>query len=325
MEKLDFSTSNVVLESADYIVSKAVHVGIHSDVLKEYAETISLQKIDHWMVHAPIDLSFLSPDQMLAFMFVFNSLSFSYWGNPDYFFVHENKTYKTSWGLIVALCAAIKKDRAILDIDFLSTVSNEFMHSILNSNCIFPMFEERCDIIRSNARVVKEKFKGDIGNIIEQANHDAGKMINLLYMHFPSYRDESDYSGRKVFFMKKAQILIADICRGLSSSMGNFTNIGKLTACADYRLPQLMRHLGILTYSEELGEIVDTMKVIEKNSVYESEIRGSTIKVNEEIRKILEKKFGQEVTAIDVNDFLWISAKTTEKMKPYHLVRTTMY
>jgi len=325
MENLDFSQDNLVLNSAEYISSKASHVHIDFDALEVYSKSISLQKIDHWLTHSPISLNHLSQNELLTFLFVFHSLSFSYWGDPDYFFIYENKTYKTSWGLIVALCIATTQNKNILDIDFLFSISDEYLGSIININCIFPMFKERCEILRSSARVIKEKFGGKINSIIDEAEHDAGKMMNLLYTNFSAFRDEGIYLDRQVFFMKKAQILIGDIDRTFPAPVGKLANIERLTACADYRLPQLMRHLGILKYSPELSAIIDSKKIIDKNSSYELEIRGSTIKVNEEIRKILENKFSQNIRALDVNDFLWISAKETKNMKPYHLVRTTMY
>ena len=252
-------------------------------------------------------------------------MSFSYWGNPDYFFVHNKNKYATSFGLLMALALETKKNKDLLNINFLSNIKDDYLNSVLNTDCIFPMFKERCRILRENSKILKSKFDGKIEKVIKLSSRDTGKILNVLYKNFPNYRDEAKFKGQKVYFMKKAQILIGDIDRAFPAPLGKLKNTDNLTACADYRLPQLMRHFGILKYSEKLTKIIDSKKIIKEKSDYEIEIRGATIKANDEIRKVLEKKYSKKIKPVDVNDFLWISAKKTENMKPYHLVRTEAY
>lgn len=69
--------------------------------------------------------------------------------------------------------------------------------------------------------------------LIEEADHSAGKLVNLLAKHFPCFRDEGRFEGRKVRFLKRAQIFVADLWAAFNGkSYGEFYDIGHLTMFA---------------------------------------------------------------------------------------------
>ena len=66
------------------------------------------------------------------------------------------------------------------------------------------------------------------------------------------------YQGRKVYFYKRAQIFATDLHAAFGSKgWGRFEDLDELTAFADYKLPQVLRHVGILCYAEQLAHKVD--------------------------------------------------------------------
>src|SRR3989338_1135191 len=107
--------SGAVLVSTKFVVDVAKHISINQAKLASYSDALKLAAMHSWLLDAPVDLSSLSQDELLNYIFVFTSLSFSYWGDPDYFFTYQGKTHKTSWGLAVALFAAHKKGLPILE------------------------------------------------------------------------------------------------------------------------------------------------------------------------------------------------------------------
>jgi hypothetical protein len=46
---------------------------------------------------------------------------------------------------------------------------------------------------------------------------------------------------------------------------------------ADYRVPQILRHLGIFEYSQQLSEAIDAEKVMDYSSQIEVELRAATV------------------------------------------------
>jgi hypothetical protein len=231
----------------------------------------------------------------------------------------------TSWGLDVALYAAYENKLPILNLQYLSKISDEELNKIINKDVEIPIFSERCRILRENCEIICRNFDGSLARMIETANHDAAKLLGDIYVTFPAFRDEATYKGKKVYFMKKAQIFIGDISRMLKPPLGNLKNVSSLTAAADYRLPQLLREIMILHYSEELSALVDSEKQILPGSPYEVEIRATTIWAVEYMRRYLFKK-EKVLNAIDINDYLWLDAKQKAAVaRPFHRVRTTMY
>lgn len=69
--------------------------------------------------------------------------------------------------------------------------------------------------------------------LIQEADHSAGKLVNLLAKHFPCFQDQGRFDGRKVRFLKRAQILVADLWAAFNGrGQGEFYDIGHLTMFA---------------------------------------------------------------------------------------------
>lgn len=70
--------------------------------------------------------------------------------------------------------------------------------------------------------------------LIQEADHSAGKLVNLLAKHFPCFQDQGRFEGRKVRFLKRAQIFVADLWAAFNSaSHGEFyDSIGHITMFA---------------------------------------------------------------------------------------------
>ena len=115
--------------------------------------------------------------------------------------------------------------------------------------------------------------------------------MRLIVENFPSFEDSSIYKGRRVYFYKRAQLLISDIFQAFDGhKFGKLRNITELTACADYKLPFVLRRLGIFSYSYYLTDKIDNQIQIDKDSEEEIEIRANTIWVVELIKQKLKKK-----------------------------------
>ena len=72
-----------------------------------------------------------------------------------------------------------------------------------------------------------------IVRLIHKADHSAGKLVNLLAKHFPSFRDEARFDGKRVRFLKRAQIFVADLWAAFNGTgYGEFSDINALTMFA---------------------------------------------------------------------------------------------
>ncbi|EME40723.1 hypothetical protein DOTSEDRAFT_74309 [Dothistroma septosporum NZE10] len=170
-----------------------------------------------------------------------------------------------------------------------------------------------------------------VARLIHRADKSAGKLVNLLAHHFPSFRDEVKFDGRKVRLLKRAQILVADQWAALNGTgLGEFHDIDHLTMFADYRVPQVLHSLRVLTYSPPLGYRIQNLGRIEPGHTWEVQLRGCSIWAVELIkREVLKAHPGVNVNAVLIDFFLYDLAKEREAQGvpsiPHHRTRSINY
>lgn len=317
---------NKILETTKFVVDNSKSVKIDISRLNNFAETFEHGSVRHWLSEAPFNFSHFSDEDKLHFLFIFNSLSFCYWGEPKWTIDFDGNSYDGAWGMIMALGRAITEGYNILDFNFCTNLSAEDFSQILRANVNIPLFTERLKIINNIGKTVTEKYNGRLINLIKEADKDSQKLLDLIITNFPEFKDESSYKGKTIFFHKRAQLLVSDIYQIFNGkNFGDLKNIDLITACADYKLPQILRKLGIFIYSKELSDRIDGKQELKHNSDEEIEIRANTIWAIEYIKQIVTQKH-PKIMSSEINDHLWLA--TQEKFpddKPYHRTRTSAY
>ena len=269
---------NRVLETTKYVVENAESVSINLDKVKELAHQFRPPQIIHWLNIGPTDITHLSDEEKLSFMFIFDTLSFSYWGEPKWTVEYRGKKYDGSWGLVASIARATEEGRPILDSAYRTQLSKEEFADILRGNVSIPLLDERHLFLREAAQILEKKFSGSVVNLVKTGNGSAENFLNTLLENFPLFRDQATYSGKNVFFWKRAQMFVGNTYQLFGGKgLGKFSDIHFLTAAADYKLPQLLREAGILEYQLTLADKVDTSTEIPHGSPEEVEIRASTV------------------------------------------------
>lgn len=317
---------NQILKTTKFVVEQAKLVKINKDKITEFCNHFEESHLSHWIKQGPYDLTQLNNKDKLHFLLVFNSISFSYWGEPKWTVEYNGEKFDGSFGMIAALGNAIENKVPILNMKWLSTITDESLEKITKGDVKIPLLKERVQILREVALIVAQKYNGDFSLFLKEANGDAMKILNNIIITFPSFNDASSYKGKTVYFHKRAQLLISDIYQLFNGrDYGKLRNIDQLTACADYKIPWMLRTLGILSYSESLAKKVDHKIEMLHGSEEEVEIRASTIWANELIKQQLRKNI-PAIDSIHINDHLWLlSQAKLPHDKPYHLTRTTAY
>ncbi|MBI1364138.1 MAG: hypothetical protein GC134_09150 [Proteobacteria bacterium] len=121
-------------------------------------------------------------------------------------------------------------------------------------------------------------------------------------------------------FLKRAQL-------ALGMTGANFIARGQkvtfdLTAYADYRVPQVLRHLGIIGYSAALSDTVDSQQTLHHQSVEELSIRAATIVACARLAKLTG------LTDAHIDAWLFIQTRNAAfeaDAKPFHLTVTEAY
>lgn len=315
-----------VLKTTKFVVDNSRYVKIEKEFIKGFCENFSESHINHWLNEAPFDFNKLNENQKLNFLLVFNAISFSYWGEPKWTVNYNGEKFDGAWGMIASIGRAVENKKPILNPHYLKDISEKDFSEILIGNVKIPLFSERLRILREIGSILVRDFNGEFNNLVKESRGDATKLLKLILKHFPSFNDSSPYKGKTIYFQKRAQLLVADIYQMFQGKeYGKMKNLDKITACADYKLPMVLRNMKILKYSKELEKKIDNKVEILKDSEEEVEIRANTIWANELIKKELKKKI-KKIDSIHVNDHLWLLGQIkSPENKPYHLARTTAY
>lgn len=315
-----------ILKSIYTVLKHSKFVFIDEKAILDFAKQYKNKDSKYWLSEGPFDISKLSDKDKLQFLFLFNQLSFSYWGEPKWSVEYQGETYDGSWAMIACIGRAIEAGVPILDCEYQASISREDFAEFLNGNVEIPLFEERWQILRETSAILNKKYDGLVWNLVDSAEGDASVLVKKIINDFPSFVDRSAYQGEVVEFHKLAQLFTADVHQAFGGEgIGELKNTDKLTACADYKLPQILRRIGVLSYSKDLAKRIDSMVMIEKDSEEEIEIRANTVMAVEMMKKAIQVKY-PEVNSIHINDFIWLlgQTKSTED-KPYHRTRTCRY
>ena len=258
------------------------------------------------------------------YILVLDAMNFCFWPSSTHF------EYAT---LASGLTAALRADPAVFCCDRLRAMTPETLRSFFLPADL-PNAPERAAHLREIGEVLAADFGGSALSLIARAKGSAVALVRLVNASFPSFRDEAVFRGRRVYFYKRSQIFVGDVWaafgRLIGEAPGAFYDIGSLTCFADYRLPQLFRHVGLLTYSPELAALVDTRTELPPGSDHEIQIRAATVVAVEKLRHALGADAaaydGRLPFSVEVDWLLWQwGEQIKEDICVHHRTNTVFY
>ena len=317
---------NPVVESAKFVAEQSKFVSINRTKLAEYAKIYSYAGTPYWLNASPFDFSALDAEERLNVLSVFNAISFCYWGEPKWTVEYRGKKHDGAFGMLLALQRAADEGKPITDFSYCAHLTTKELQGLLRANTEIPLLDERLQNLRELGEAMEKKFGGKASVLVGSAKGDAIKLLKTIAQEIPSFNDVSTYDGKAIAFHKRAQLFTWDTFELFKGhDFGAFSNIRELSACADYKLPQMLRKKKILEYSKELAQKVDSLTPIPAGSREEVEIRANTIWAIELLEDAIQRK-DADITAGEINNRLWMESQTKQPNdKPYHRTRTTAY
>ncbi|TFK24982.1 hypothetical protein FA15DRAFT_756229 [Coprinopsis marcescibilis] len=337
----------------------------------------------HILPPEPYDENNPQTKQVLDWIFLISALNFSFWseleGTPERYGVE----WRTGWGseaaavhtgywsLVAALNRAIEEDIPITDPCFYasekkcpdSLLTHVFRPAAICKETI-PLLLERISVMREVGIILTNSFGGSFQGFLREFHRrydGQGSAIDLVKMvveTFPCFKDESLFHSTKVHLWKRPQILVAETWAAffpLSPSDphpifpgARGPQISELTMFADYRVPQILHHLRILSYPDSLVEKLQAGVLLPSGCREELSLRTSSIiaveRVQEEILALIVaddpdgcSDLSSSVSSVLIDFFLWDLAKRVESgeeeingiethdMVPIHRTRSIWY
>ena len=105
-------------------------------------------------------------------------------------------------------------------------------------------------------------------------------------------------------------------------ALGPLKDMDRLTIFADNMVPHVLRHDGILSYSEELASAIDGGTALPAGTAMETELRAAAIHAVE----LLRDASPAGTTAVNLDHLLWHRGYEPDMYaRPRHKTRTTAY
>lgn len=248
------------------------------------------------------------------FLFVVDALNFCFWPDPTL-------EYEP---LVRGLKGALDANPHAFDAGRLASMDADTLRQWTGRD--LPQMDERVRLLREIGRGLARHFDGKAANLVRVADGSVARLVELVTAHFPGFRDHAIYRGRQIFFYKRAQIFAGDVWGAYGGEgIGVFDDIADLTMFADYRVPQLLRPLSILRYSDELAATIDAREELPAGSEMEIELRAATVQAVERLRGALAEH-GRRMHSVEVDWVLWQRGESRrEELPPHHRTLTIYY
>ncbi|HYA40521.1 MAG TPA: queuosine salvage family protein [Syntrophobacteraceae bacterium] len=317
-----------VLASVEQVVARSRSVMFHPDrigpAISQWGDRVDLSSSWEHPCHF-----FDDSKDSVRWIFTLDVLNHCFWpdpGDPVWTVVYNGEPYSGYWGLAASLRRALVKGFPITDPRFLAAVSAEDLDEIFSGQGRIPMFEKRLKNLREAGSIILSKLGGDILSLFEAAAGSAIRLVRQTVSLFPSFRDEALYGTQRIYFWKRAQIFASDVCTAFGGKKwGKFDDIERLTAFADYKLPQVLREMGIISYLPGLAARIDVLEHLQPCSEEEVEIRAITLWAVEELKKGFAV-LGRKLTSPWVDNWLWqLGQLDAFRKRPFHRCRTIFY
>ncbi|EKE00013.1 MAG: hypothetical protein ACD_22C00106G0007 [uncultured bacterium] len=316
-----------VFKTTKFVLDNSCSVKINRIKIKELAKSIT--EDDLKLSYIGLNKYTWDFNKLHYIDFVFNSLVYCFWANkdqPKWTIKDGGSSIDGSVALFRVLENEAKANKSFFKPSYLENFTYEDGKKLFEGNTEIPLLNSRITCIREVGYVLKRKFGGNVNNIIEASGNDALKMVSIISDNFPLFNDIRSYKGTKVGFYKRATLHAKTVNDLLTQfKKKQLSNMSKLTAIADYKIPQILRSFEILEYTKDLANLIDNYKTIDENCEYEVEIRAADIWAIKFITKELNKKF-PKIVDVDTDCVLWVmSQQVKPNIKPYHRTLTVDY
>lgn len=250
-------------------------------------------------------------------------VNFCFWaekGKPKWTVEWPTGTFQDGWyGLVACFRRALEEGTPILDASYLTSLTLKQVENLFHgsNNAEIPLLEKRLDNLCEAGNIINKQYDGSLVHWLTSTDYDAVKIVESLASNFSCFRDVATHNNKPVYFYKRAQWA----AHALSCIPGiTITNLDSLAALADYKLPQILRHFGVLSYAPELASQIDSYTLIPEGSIAEIELRAATIWVVELLRQEIST-----ANALDIDNALWLLSQNIPTAKPYHRTYTIYY
>lgn len=336
-----WSKETPVRRSISDAVASLSSVSINDERIADVAQAWETEQFELPTWRAPVfpgeGAAGTAPEDVIDFLFVGNSINFAFRDfetGEKFVATYDGTDWHGAFGMWACLKRAYDQDIPILSGEYLSSLTDSEAESLFapaDGNQI-PMLARRVEILRGIGEQLIGGYDGRFHKFLEDCPSrlfaDGSGIVDRLVAEFPSFADvariEENGEHTAVLFHKRAQLAPAMVW-GRFQNRGEFGVVdpGGFTVFADYNLPNVLRHLGVLEYGASLRSRIDEGSRLVAGNRPEVEIRIATIEASDRLMEAVNRRRESPVYAPHLDYKLFSMRDAPET--PVHMTRTTAY
>lgn len=310
-----------VLASARSVTQHARSVRVDEAAIRAWADCQCVAEFDTPGI--PAELEFTGSSRECANLtLLLSALNFCFWSREPWSVEYRSRSWTRTYAMVASVLRAVQREPGWLSPDRWAEADDRTVAELFRGRGEIPLLSERRAVMNETGRCLLDKFHGQFSEAVERVERRARDLAYLLAEEFPSFRDVATYNGRPVAILKRAQICASDLHRLYARNRHDgLERLDDLTVFADYRLPQYLRHIGIIQVDDELAGRIERREYLAAGSHEEIELRCATITAGDLLRRAL----GGEVPAWRLDYVLWLKSHDPQVQLEHHRTRTVYY
>lgn len=325
---------NPVKEDAEYVMNNNTEVDVIRDSIPEFCEFLTQEfefETADWDAPVFPNLDDCSVEDVVDFLFVGNALNYCFndMESGDKFQVEFiGSDWTGAFGMWAALMKEYQRNPDVLSGDHLAQIDQDEVERIFESSndVQIPMIQTRVENLNSVGQLMNE-YDGTFWDWFSDGQvklyGSSGLVSNLSYTS--AFRDSRTYDDQTVRFDKRAQLAVSMVYGKLLDTEYEFNivDMDSFSVFADYGIPAGLATHGVIEYSDDLYNDIESGVEIEENSKEEIEIRAATVVAVQLVSNYLEQNYDVK-TDMPVLDFVLWNMRRDAKVN-VHLTETTAY
>ena len=218
-------------------------------------------------------------------------------------------------------CFARRIDGQTFDLDIFSGLTAA---EFFAGSGVLQLQDEKWEQLNQVVDAIKNRWNGAMADLVAASGRDAERIVESIIKTIPGFNDAPDSPVGRLPFFKLARLATAMMSAGGSAP---FAGLERLPVYPDYMLPRVLRHFGILRYSDGLAGAIDGRQLIDKESPWELAIRWATVFSGDRLAEALQER-GVDVSTPALDYALWESAvlgPDADSMGEHHRTLTLAY
>jgi hypothetical protein len=315
---------------ASLLVGSERYVNVNWDALELFAKNLAEGYLaaPDWLM--PIYPS--SDEAFVQFIAVENALNYCF-GSPTgvgkFLVRYKGLAYGGAGGLCAALMRARDEGTDLLDALVLRQLTlRDVAHLFRSDGAELPLMTERAAMLNSLGADLA-RYGGKLRTLFEEEQYSAPGIVRALVHNFGAYGGDYNYdpvNKRILTFDKRARLLVV-IYEGRARSAGSaltaLSGLEEIGPIIDYKIPQVLRSSGILTYCADLARKVDAGELLPAGSYEELSLRAVTYDVVATLLDMVNSLRESTISMVELDYALWAAGRTAGGR--HHLTLTTSY